>query len=814
MTRPQPDLPARQRMSERAALYRERSAPFAQWAAGYGIIAHTDRTQVRVHDLAQHLTLRGAASSPEEIYGRLAAADRLACAAMWTVAHMTYARRVYLDGRALGPEDFKGRPEGHTGGALNMAPAYVGYLLANALSGLTRAWLMGQGHCVAAIDAINALVGNMTPAHAARYGLSDEGLSRLCADFYSYAQRPDGAPADPLGSHVNPHTAGGLIEGGYLGFAELLYVHMPLPGERLVAFLSDGAFEEQRGSDWAPRWWRAPDCGLVSPILIANGRRIDQRSTLSQQGGTGWLSAHLRLHGFDPIEVDGRDPADFAWAIHEMEERLAAAGRAASAGRAGYPVPLPYAIAESEKGFGLPGAGTNLAHNLPLGQSPARSAEARAAFNGAARRLWVPQEELAAAAARLCTHAEDRRPLERDHALMRRRVPAPALPPPPFCAPADGGRSPMEGLDAYFCDVVRANPGLRPRVGNPDEMRSNRLNKTLDLLRHRVAAPEPGVAEALDGAVITALNEEAVVCAALGNQGGVNLVATYEAFGVKMLGALRQEILFARHRRDAGDPPGWLGVPVVLTSHTWENGKNEISHQDPTLCEALLGEMSDVSRVLFPADWNTAVAALRGAYAARGEIWILVVPKLALPVHLDGAAAEALLADGALRLRGGDDAQVLLLCAGAYQLGEALRAADRLAARDVPAAVVYLLEPARFRAPRDAREAAWAAGPALRQRLFPPAVTARVILGHTRPEPLLGLLRPLDTGPERTRALGYLGRGGTLDVAGMLFANRCTWAHAVDAAAAALGRDPAELLEAEELAAVRGEAAPAVLWRT
>ena len=60
---------------------------------------------------------------------------------------------------------------------------------------------------------------------------------------------------------MNPHTAGGIAEGGYLGFAELQYAHMPLPGETLVAFLSDGAAEEQRGSDWIPRWWRAEDCG-------------------------------------------------------------------------------------------------------------------------------------------------------------------------------------------------------------------------------------------------------------------------------------------------------------------------------------------------------------------------------------------------------------------------------------------------------------------------------------------------------------------------------------------------------------------------
>ncbi len=119
-----------------------------------------------------------------------------------------------------------------------MVPAYVAYLALDALTGHTRSWLMGQGHCVAAVDAVNLLVGNMERAHAQRYGLDDARLSRFVGDFYSYAVGADGHPESPLGSHVNAHTAGSLQEGGYLGFAELHYAHAPLPGERLVAFLS------------------------------------------------------------------------------------------------------------------------------------------------------------------------------------------------------------------------------------------------------------------------------------------------------------------------------------------------------------------------------------------------------------------------------------------------------------------------------------------------------------------------------------------------------------------------------------------------
>ncbi len=284
-----------QRIRERAALYRKQDPSFAQWAAGYGVITHDDLTQVRVYEMANHLRAIGRVADVAEAFQILAAADRIASASKWLVVHMTYARRVYLDGRDLAVEDFKLHPEGHTGGSLNMVPAYVGYMAVNALTGTTRSWLMGQGHCVAAIDATNLLIANMTTSHAERYSLSDEGLTRFVQDFYSYAVRPDGSPESPLGSHVNAHTAGGLMEGGYLGFAELYYVHMPLPGERLVVFLSDGAFEEQRGSDFIPRWWRGEDTGLVAPIMIANGRRIDQRTTMAQVGGVAWLRDHLRV---------------------------------------------------------------------------------------------------------------------------------------------------------------------------------------------------------------------------------------------------------------------------------------------------------------------------------------------------------------------------------------------------------------------------------------------------------------------------------------------------------------------------------------
>ncbi|HIE5094119.1 TPA: xylulose 5-phosphate 3-epimerase [Stenotrophomonas maltophilia] len=761
----------------------DKTSARSQWLAGHGPIKRRHDTIEHIDAAVADLLEAGSIASVEDAYVLLAASDRLTCAAMNVVAHMTYANRIDLSGAPLMEHDFKAVPEGHTGGSLNMVPAFVGYLLANALAGSTRGWLMGQGHCVAAIEAINTLTGDVSPSQKGRYDRSEAGLSRLCADFYSYAVDARGEPAVPLGSHASPHTAGAVSEGGYLGFAALQYVHMPLPGESLVAFLSDGAFEEQRGSDWAPRWWRAEDCGFAIPVMILNGRRIEQRTQIVQEGGAAWLAEDVRHNGFEPLIVDGRDPAAIAWAILAAEQALK---RFAAAPERRYPARLPYVIAETEKGFGFAGAGTNAAHNLPLVGNPHRDAGAREAFNASASALHVASGDLDHALAVLDTHRSQGRGRESQHSMAHRHPQALHLPVPAW-APAGTQGSAMAMLDRWFVELVRANPGLRVRLGNPDELASNKMGGTLALLKHRVNVPEPGMAEDLHGAVITALNEEAVAAAALGNKGGLNLIVSYEAFAMKMLGLLRQEIIFARHQKALGQVPGWLSVPLIVTSHTWENSKNEQSHQDPTIGEALLGEMSDTARVLFPVDSNTAVAALRDVYAGRGQLACMVVSKRDAPERLDANAAQRLVERGAAHIAGTPGvAGVQFVAIGAYQLEEALKAHAFLERHGLASCVTAVIEPGRLRIPRDEIERAFVLGDDELQAFFPDDLP-RVVLSHTRPEPMLGILRRLDGGQARTRALGYISRGGTLDVAGMLLANRCTWIHAVQAAAQVTG---------------------------
>ncbi|MEX0964397.1 MAG: xylulose 5-phosphate 3-epimerase [Pseudohongiellaceae bacterium] len=781
------------------------------WATGEGVISHEDSTRQRIETLVTELETKGVCKRDAAIE-LFRAADVLCNMALWLTVHMTYARNVYLDGRALCEVDFKPTPEGHTGGALNMVPAYIGYLLANNLTGKTRAWMMGQGHCVAAIDAVNVLIGNLDWEQEQRYPMTTEGLSTLCQDFYSYKVDGQGRPAAPLGSHVNPYTAGGISEGGYLGFAELQYPHMPLPGQALVTFLSDGAFEEQRGSDWAPRWWRGEDTGAILPIMIANGRRIDQRSTMSQAGGVQWLREHLNLNSFSPINIDGKDPAAFAWAVITMENELAAQFENIKSGRESYPVKLPYTIAETVKGYGFPGAGTNAAHNLPLDGNPALREETRKVFNESAARLFMPAETLISATATFRQHIAQERPQEKDHCLRNIKVEEPRI--PDFEAQkVFSDASPMIQLDIWYRDFIQINPNHRFRVGNPDEMRSNRMNLTLDTLLHRVTAPEAGVAEAPLGKVITVLNEEAVICAALANKQGLNLAVSYEAFAVKMLGAMRQEMIFSRRLLESGREVNWISVPVILTSHTWENSKNEQSHQDPTLSAAWMQEMSDVAPVYFPFDANTAVKCLSHIYRTRGRIAVIVVPKNATRTETDEHDAELAIREGAAVLSHDENPQIQFIAVGAYQLQQVQRAAHRLRENNIDCSVVAIVEPGRFRSGRDDFEAAYTHS-TLHIENIVPYCSHRIVVCHTHAEVMAGVLRNLDTGAVNTRFMGYRNRGGTLDVFGMLYANKQSWAHILNAAAEVHHNINIEkLLTTDELAALRGASNPEWLNR-
>jgi phosphoketolase len=265
------------------------------WRLGYGPLLRDPITVHRVDDMASQLTKPRVWPDNESIYRVLAAADRLTSAAMWLVLHMGYARRVDVTGAPLRARDFKDEPVGRVADALQVVPAFIGYLTANVLSGRTRSWVMDSGCCGVAIEAVNTLTGDVSYGPKGRYNNTQAGLSRLVADCSSRAFATDGRPSAAVGGSAGADTAGAGSEGGETESpTDLQYVHMPLRGESLVAFLGDDASDGQRALDGSPLRWRAEDCGLVTPIMILNADGPGAGSAVAGSSKAACLDGRLR----------------------------------------------------------------------------------------------------------------------------------------------------------------------------------------------------------------------------------------------------------------------------------------------------------------------------------------------------------------------------------------------------------------------------------------------------------------------------------------------------------------------------------------
>ncbi len=363
--------------------------------------------------------------------------------------------------------------------------------------------------------------------------------------------------------------------------------------------------------------------------------------------------------------------------------------------------------------------------------------------------------------------------------------------------------APVDAIDAYFVQLSAANPQLK--IANPSELGRNSVERAAAFLKLLAGPFGPEVAK---HAAIEAPSQAVEAAAMPGGVDGLIQPLCQEAFAVKMLGALRREIIFSRDQKERGREPCASGIPFIVTSLTWENGGNGRPHQDTAVGETLLGEMSDVSRVLFPPDANTAVEAFRRIYWGRGQVGCIIVPEQPVPITFGGTETCALFENGAAIVKGDAlGAAVQFVAIGAYQLGEALKAAARLAECKIATSVAAVAEPGRLREPRDKLEGEFTASDHVIADLFP-AGQPRVVLTHTRPEVMTGILRRIDSGPARMRVLGYRNHAGAPSVDNMLFANGSSWAHAVFAAARVLDTDPARFLETKEILAVMGRGNP------
>ena len=134
-----------------------------------------------------------------------------------------------------------------------------------------------------AIDALKrSLTGNLHPEQGApmrRRGRAEPlaaGLLRLRPGPNDDTGGATGQPRESIPPAVSPR--GGLLRLRRIAVCAHAAARRD-PGGVPLRWCCRGTARQRL----IPRWWRAEDCGAAQPVMIANGRRIEQRTELGTQ---------------------------------------------------------------------------------------------------------------------------------------------------------------------------------------------------------------------------------------------------------------------------------------------------------------------------------------------------------------------------------------------------------------------------------------------------------------------------------------------------------------------------------------------------
>ncbi len=634
----------------------------------------------------------------------------------WDAANYLTVGQIYLRSnpllrRPLTADDIKPRLLGHWGTSPGLSMIYALVNRRIRQTGSDWLYVTGPGHGGPALVAAAWLEGTYSEVYP-RVGSDERGVLRLFRQFSS----PGGIP-----SHVSVQTPGSIHEGGELGYA---LVHaagaaFDHPSLTVACVIGDG--EAETGPMAAS--WRLPTFlnprrdGAVLPILHLNGYKIAGPTVMGRDSDEDNV-AYLRAQGWDPVVVEGDDPAlvfpAFYAALSAAHERIVALqeeARSTSGPTAPGRRAWPAIILRTPKGWtgpkevdGVKIEGTNLAHQVPL--AGVRENPAHLAMLEAWMRTYRP-EDLFDADGRL---AADLRALSPDGDKRMSATPY-----------ANGGRLrtdlPLPALTAYEVDLrgtrgtvsventrsagtlmrdvyaatTTADGGGTFRLFCPDETASNRLQDVFEVTdRCFMEHGEPwdrGIGP--DGRVMEVLSEHLTQGWLEGYllSGRHGFWATYEAFAMVSASMAVQHTKWLQHAQTLPWRASVSSLNILLTSTCWRNDHNGFSHQGPGLIDALMPLSPQVVRVWLPPDANTTLAITDHCLRSTDHVNVVVVDKqkhlqyLTLQEARQHCAAGAGRWDWASNGPVGQTPDIVLACAGDVPTQEALAAAELLAER-------------------------------------------------------------------------------------------------------------------------------------
>lgn len=626
--------------------------------------------------------------------------------AYWRAANYLSVGQIYLQDNPLlevplERAHIKTRLLGHWGTTPGLNFLYVHLNRAIRVHDLDMMLVVGPGHGGPGIVANSYLEGTYTERYPA-VEWNGSGLRRLFRQF----SWPGGIP-----SHVAPETPGSIHEGGELGYSLAHAFGAAFDNPDLIVACVVGDGEAETGAlatSWHSNKFLNPARdGAVLPILHLNGYKIANPAVLARIGH-GELAALMHGYGYEPHFVEGDNPelmhrklAETLDTITARIRRIQSAARAQGSSRCVERPLWPMIVFRTPKGWtgpkfvdGKPVEGSWRSHQVPIARfdseehvrqletwmlsyRPRELFDAHGRFDDALAALAPTGQRRMGAS----PHANGGILLEplsmpdfHDHAV--------AMP--------DPGRVEAEAtrvLGGFLRDVMQANASAANfRLFGPDETASNRLDAVYDVTGKTWMADLETADENLspDGRVMEVLSEHLCEGWLEGYllTGRHGLFSCYEAFIHIVDSMVSQHAKWLSVTRGIPWREPIASLNFLLTSHTWRQDHNGLSHQDPGFIDHVASKKPEVVRIYLPPDANTLLVVADRCLRSRHRINVIVAGKQPSWQWLDMDAAVRHCAAGAgiwnWASDAGDAPDVVMACAGDVPTLETLAAVTLL----------------------------------------------------------------------------------------------------------------------------------------
>ncbi|GAA6008849.1 hypothetical protein JCM10207_001746 [Rhodosporidiobolus poonsookiae] len=744
-----------------------------------------DSPDLPINQLAVQLSLSDYSSKyPKTHLDSIQANWRLSC--YLAVAQIFLQKNARVQNK-LSKDDIKPRLLGHYGTTGGLSLAYVHAQALIRRKGEEEGvepkmlFVTGPGHGAPAILSNLYIEGAITKFYP-QYSLNEEGLER----FVKYFSWPGGFP-----SHVNAETPGCIHEGGELGYALAAAYGsvMDRPDQISVVVVGDGESETgpTAGAWHSHKWIDPKESGAVLPILHVNGFKISERTIPGTMDNTelallysgyGYQVRFVEYEAQGTAHMGGNDPADKA--IHEnfaasLDWAYAEIRKIQQAARSGKPIDKPrwpMLILRSPKGWTGPASehGKQLlnsfaSHQVPLPAARTDDDELKHLeawlHSYDSEKFFDFSEDKVKKGSIFTDVIYDALPKDQERRLGFSKETYDGFTPLDLADWKEFGYekdkeevSCMKAIAVYLKDVVKRNPTTF-RMFSPDELASNKLDGVLDVTTRNFQW-DPETAHK-GGRVTEMLSEHTLQGWLQGYTltGRHGVFPSYEAF-LGIIGTMM--VQYAKFCKVALETK-WRGPNASLTyieTSTWTRQEhNGFSHQNPGFIGTVLSLPTQMARVYFPADANTATSVIAHCVNSRNYINLIVGTKAPSPVYLSIEDADKHCIAGAgiwenYSVDKGVDPDVILVGIGFEMTQEVIQAAallrkdfgDKLRVRVVNIVDLLILA-AKGEHPHALDEAGF-------NSLFPPRVPV-VVNYHGYPGQLASLLFNRDHAVGRAR---------------------------------------------------------------